>query len=583
MDSDNRMDAQAEPTSITKRWFRLAIITPVLASACLVIMDRQAEPFPITYDMGIQLNAAENLAVMGRLNADHFAKISADLAAPPSPPILTWFPPGFSIAIATLKVAGISTGAALRIFDSLTLLAGWFAWAAIYARIASGSSCKSRTLVFLSLPALIAMPLALSPWSGGTDAVLWAAIPWSILVFPHTTSANVQLRLIASAAISATAIYFRYAALFLPFTLAIGVIFTWMPSNRRNLRHLLIFTISTLVCVTPLVVFNSLANKGTPAPPYTWQTFSVERILNRLTELQHAVRSTSSIFGLAPLDRLQTSINSLNEPRTLAASLMLASLFVAAIALGYNARSMRTTSSSTAWMLIVTPLALVMFLALTSLATSHLALSDGRYYMPIVSALPVAILGLPFLIDRTSIRIGAIILSVLWSSWFCIDTYWARPWRNGDFPLNAALSKSAIELYSTKEYFIRLPFPRPLTAASAIAPHFSADAVYPWIDEIRTKDSKAIFFIQHQPYFLYREARSQIRGIPEQDFWTKAFSSKAVHVYLLTLDRGDSIQSSLTQTPLRISNHLPVEKVGARSGWALFSLFVPANARLYQH
>ncbi len=560
---------------------------PPLLSISFLLTDRLSEPFTITYDMGIQLNATENLLANGRLTADHFASYEPDLLAKPQTSYLTWFPPGFSVIIAALRTTGMSLVASLRVFDSFMLLSGWIGWFSLAWFASSQTLNRKPYHLFWIVPALMAMPLALSPWAGGTDSALFAATPWVLICLFRYYENGAWRYAVGAGILVAALVAFRYAALFLAPLFLIGLLPIVVHNWRVTARFAAISIAAFALGMVPLLIYNTLANQGAPVPPYAWQHLTPAFLLHRLSKILFALPSISSILGLAPFDRFISSLSQESAYRPALGIILLLFLFGTTAGASIFLCRVRRDNSMVVWLLLASTCILVSFLAASSVIISaaslpaYIVLGDGRYYMPVLPAIPIVLISAWGLQVPSTIRRAALAVGISWSAYFCVDTYALRSWRNLDFPLNSFLSKSPVELHSLKGFFKLGSHPPRFSSVNRLDAHYNAIAVHPWLDQLRAEHPQALFFVQHLPYFEYREANSKLRRIPETPYWQHAYASRSVQLFFFVLDDGDAITSSLMRTHVIISNHLPVVKVETRNGWALFTVTIPEATRLY--
>ena len=146
-----------------------------MAAALFLTLLRVVAPFEIGKDQAVQLEAARRLVSGLGLTSTYFVSHSSDISQRPTPKVLTWWPPGFSLIAAAFMSISLSLATGLRVVYGAVTLVGWWGW--------------KRTMSAFVRPAGAAMwPLALAallpvfftpPWSG-TDIFLWAAVPYVI-------------------------------------------------------------------------------------------------------------------------------------------------------------------------------------------------------------------------------------------------------------------------------------------------------------------------------------------------------------------------------------------------------------------
>jgi len=573
------------------RWSRLqalvschAIIIGFALGAITLLIDRYKTPSTVTYDMGIQLNAAENYLATGELRTDHFATQGPDLCIPGESPILTWFPPGFSVAIASIRKAGLSLANALKVYDLVVLLLGLIGWGAILAQIIRSANVNPRPFTpFLSLWAFC-LPLVLSPWAGGTDSFLWASSAWCILILVRLVSRDQWiLAPTCCAFIIALASAFRYASLYLVALVAAGLLLCTHRGVWAAIRPGVVFSAGLILFMVPLYLYNATAQQGSAAPPYTYRNpFAAGVFMERLQDVAAGLSKANCLWGIPAIDLY------LDSPETpagikIVSGTAFVGLLIVGIALSVRLSRKQTDSDSATWcyMLFAAVIAMVLFLLIPSFGTSYNSIKDGRYYMPLEPALQLAALSI-LLSSQGWGRIARTACTLLIAG-FCLEACFFRKPVHGSFPLCYSDSRASCEWQPILTWVVRGEYKLWAKPSDhSLKLHHAAHEARAVLDKIREEDPTALIFVQEQPYFHFDKANARIRGISEQYFWNKAFVARDTNLYFFSKGKGDAIVSSLYKQPVTITNHLKLERFAETPNWTIRKLHAPAGSHLIQ-
>jgi hypothetical protein len=198
---------------------------PWLGSATVVVIVRFFHAAGVGYDLGLQIEAAQNLLLANGLTVyEHFA---ASLNEPAQLMTLTHFPAGYSVLTSALLTVGFGVGTTVKILAATATVLGWWGWARLGCSFADdGSSAPSwRQSAWVVIAILT--PLMFTPKWDGTDIFLWAAVPWAVesLVAASGESRS-QTTLLdgLTGALCGVAFLIRYAALFLAVYAIINIV-----------------------------------------------------------------------------------------------------------------------------------------------------------------------------------------------------------------------------------------------------------------------------------------------------------------------------------------------------------------------
>jgi hypothetical protein len=184
------------------------VVALFIAAAAAVVILRSLSALMMNTDPSIQIGAALNL-----LNGDGLGTyaLNDDITQLPKLTPLTWFPPGFSIAIVLLAKVGFSTAVALKFIYSVSSIAGWLGWGLIF-RDVMRSQVQTAFSKIIAIVLAIFLPLYFTYDWVGTDLILWAIIPFVIRLLYQPASRKVGFWIGGLVGLAYTV---RFAAIFL--------------------------------------------------------------------------------------------------------------------------------------------------------------------------------------------------------------------------------------------------------------------------------------------------------------------------------------------------------------------------------
>lgn len=102
---------------------RVSLTTCIMATAVFLTLMRVFAPFEIGKDQAVQLEAARRLVSGLGLTSTYFVSHSSDVSQRPTPKVLTWWPPGFSLIAAAFMWISLSLATGLRVvYGAVTLV-----------------------------------------------------------------------------------------------------------------------------------------------------------------------------------------------------------------------------------------------------------------------------------------------------------------------------------------------------------------------------------------------------------------------------------------------------------------------------
>jgi hypothetical protein len=214
--------------SIVRKFFMLW-----LCSALLVTLVRLVYPGPLSYDLALQIQAAQNLLAGKGLSIYEHWGPEADLAAPARLITLTLFPSGYSLVAAGLLAVGCSVGMAVKLLAAAGTMMGWWGWARLARPFFSEGLRRGVVWKWAAFLIAVLTPLLFTTHWAGTDVFLWASVPWVlewlVRASREDTSRAARFDVLAGA-LCGFAILMRYSSLFLAVYAAVIVI--WQSRTR---------------------------------------------------------------------------------------------------------------------------------------------------------------------------------------------------------------------------------------------------------------------------------------------------------------------------------------------------------------
>lgn len=518
-----------------------SVFITILVTAALVTLIRLFGPLLVSWDLSIQLDAAYRLAQgLGLTNA--FSP-QLDLSLPPISETLVHFPPGLSLLVAASLRLGMSMAIALKTIYSLTLVIGWVAWATVASRCLVKSVRVGTQTIPLNLVIAVILPLVYTPsWTiQGTDIFLWAGTPVVSLLLLHGLKSRFSL--VATALLGLAIgllLSFRYASGFLLLAAFLVIIYRFFPRIKSIIISCCIFITSTALVVFPVFLFNNAAQAQAEASSLSDLLYdhgtkyvddSAEQWLSQ--SLDTIFSSFSSLYFLTGIDprRIQDFLaeNSLLS-FWIGLGLLLLFLSIPVFLLRYKKACLdhgRLDSPDVDIPLLLSNLivSFIVFSSATAFVLTYSPLEDERYYYPLKICLILIaykLLTLPqFFPLYKQMAKALVIIFVLFNlvlapAYYLVDygaqslaalPFGLEPKRNFEvlYPSNAILTEDKETLQV--------------------------------LAELSNQNPNALFFAQHYPkYMNYLNPGNpwQLRRIPDEEFWEKAYLSRSARLFWIT-------------------------------------------------
>lgn len=574
------------PRPIPVTWLRLMFRPTglLLLAALLVTGLRLLAPVEMNWDQAAQLEAAHRLVQGLGLTSTFFPppfnpdQIPLNLAQAPVPQYLTWWPPGFSLAIALLLGLGLPLAIALKALYGITTLVGWWGWASL------GHPLLSRPLQLgrLWLPAqgllAIVLPLFYTPTWVGTDLFLWAGLPLIVLLLWRAARLSASRPLVPLALaglIFGGLVAVRYSTLFIGLSALLTLLVLhsellrqrpWHPTVLKPvLAHYSIFLAASLVCTLPTVAYVRIANaisgvtkfqEFDAAPPPASLGAAIAQFFqsaSAIANLSGLPLQPSLAYQLAPSPYLYATgaialVLTLSLP--LLVWLQARGAFLSSAGSYHGLRSgqlapVPDSRPTLLFILALIPASLVVFLVLCNLTGDYDFVGTPRYYIPAVLPTLLVVYGLA---SARSSRSIAVVKAACLGIMLIVLAYnlVARPvaWLPGKPMQLSGIRERLFRQVVDSRLHYRADYRYPSNALMTLHDETAA-----YVQQQQAQYPDALFFIQDYPFYTYS---SQIRArvIPIQEFWQNAYVDRPTTVFWVVSQDCPTICTAHNQTQL---------------------------------
>ena len=291
-----------------------------LCSAAVVTFIRLLHATDIGYDTTLQIQAGQHLLEGKGLSV--YWPTADDLAQPLTLELLTQFSSGYSLYTAALAVFGIDEGVLVKVAGAPVTLLGWLGWARLGFTYMSSGIRQSGIWRFAGMWIAIVSPVLFTSRWGGTDILLWAAIPWILELIMRPSQARehsvIRYDLFAGLLIG-LCVLMRYASVFVAAYAILVIVWQCRRQTARAVRRLVALTAGMLPALVIQGYINSLAGPDNVFVPGSitigWDLLpsAIGRALESLTTLALA----NQVFLFWVPGRLQLWTDTAYEPATL--------------------------------------------------------------------------------------------------------------------------------------------------------------------------------------------------------------------------------------------------------------------------
>jgi hypothetical protein len=503
----------------------------ILISAVFVVLARIIGPFEVYWDQAIQLEAAQRLVRGLGLTSTYFSyaspPYSPNINQPPRPPYLTWFPPGFSLVVASLLSFKLSLAGSLKILYGVITVIGWLGWAIIGCHLLSKPirlGTKSFSVQFWIATIL---PIFYTPPWWGTDIFLWSGIPYIIIFLYNSVSSNPSRGFLSLSGVILGLLYsFRYSSLFL--VISTFLILFYLNSTKINfslLKKYLIFIASSFVFTVPIFIYNRTALSNTGLPEYVTTSRGLE-IFSNIDIIFSNLSQVSVLSGIPLITEKLLSYLKLNTAinYVYGVTCLVILSFLPLIIIRTKRLDSELSRKNIAIFLSFLPISLVLFLIACMFAADYNFLGDSRYYIPVSIGVIYTLYELATL--QNTHRIIKIILSIFFLIFLVYNLlYLPRFLLTGQQGFIAQTILGITPLPN-------MPYPSNIVFTKY---EYSSQI----LRQLKEDNSEAILFTQFHPFYIYNstytdELEQRFRPIPDVAFWKQAYLSKATKIFWVT-------------------------------------------------
>ena len=358
-----------------------------LCSAVVVTVMRFLNAASPGYDLGLQIQAAHNLLAGNGLSL--YRQMGPDLGGPAALMTLTSFASGYSFCAAALMALGVSVGMVVKVLGAAATMLGWWGWGKLAYPFFSDGLKRSPVWRWAGFAIAVSSPLLFTPWWGGTDIFLWAAVPWVLDWVVRAANEDVPggrwLDGLAGV-VCGLCVLMRYASLFL----AVYAIFVILWQSRMRLSVLMrrwaFFGLGLLPALALQVYINYFLSYA-PATP-GGVSFNNSGLAVGVQRFWHAVPLLSTanypwVFWL-PVRGLDLFFTGVARPLPWQLGVTLAGLVLLVLVVETYGVDLSTASRDPRIVALGLFVVLPLFLCGCTILSPYDFVADRRYYWPIV-------------------------------------------------------------------------------------------------------------------------------------------------------------------------------------------------------
>ncbi|MFB2969697.1 hypothetical protein ACE1CD_12040 [Aerosakkonema sp. BLCC-F183] len=513
----------------------------ILISAFFVTLARILAPIEMNWDEAVQLEAAHRLVKGLGLTSTFFpppyapVQIPSNLNISPIPQYLTWWPPGFSLLVASLLFIGISLATSLKIIYGISTILGWFAWGIL------GSNCLSKPIKIGSknLPAqfFIAaiLPIFYTPAWNGTDLFLWAGLPFVVLLLFKSANQKPLFYVAVAGFIFGVLVFIRYSSLFIAIAAFFILLLLNYPRLLAFLKTYSIFLASSLLFILPLAIYNKLAGSNKPTislynnptdlstipglPEFVNFKGSFAGLSTTIINILKSASTISQLSGL-PLEPLINSFKSDSAIILIFGTFCLILVFLLPwlVFIKNPETSLEERQRDISLSLSLVPVSLVILLLASNFAQDYDFIGTARYYIPVF--LPTIFIAYELATKQTKnadrlIKTGFLIFISIFLAYNLIYRPFFMPGKRFQ------LAKTVLGSYLMYRYDYQYPSHKVITLY---------DDTSTALRKLQAENPEALFFVQDYVFYVY-DGHEGLRTIPVSDFWKRAYVEKAVKIF----------------------------------------------------
>lgn|GEM_PF-2359801 len=549
----------------------------MLISALFLCLVRFLAPVEMNWDQAVQLEAAHRLVNGLGLTSTFFpppfdpVEISSNLNQTPTPQYVTWWPPGFSLLVASLLFLGLPLATTLKLIFGGTTLLGWLGWAILGQHFLAKPLSFGAFRIPVQLPLAALLPIFYTPRWVGTDLFLWAGVPFAV-IFLFNSRVSQQFKwvsLVYAGLVFGFLVPIRYSSIFIAiaaflilFQLNASTLKTladYIFSLFKTLRKYVIFLASSLVFLIPLALYNNFAGSNKPAsslyanpdvtsttipglPEFVSFTSSFSSLGDAISSILKSSSTIATLSGI-PIKPFAAFLNTYPPINLLHGSFCL--LLALALPLILLNRTQNSDPGQEkpdlALSLAMMPTALVLLLVASTFAQDYDFVGTPRYYIPVFLAtiflayefttLPVRRLYQWLKLGCSLFIIAFLAYNVLWRPVLLLQQK------------KGYLAKSIVGSYVYSHPDYRYPSNKIITLY---------DQASTKLRQLQQEHPDALFFVQDYPFYIY-DGHTGLRTIPsiKSEFWQRAYLEKTSKIFwVISRSKCPSVCSSHNTNPI---------------------------------
>jgi len=233
-----------------------------LSGAAIVSVARFFHAAAPDYDIGMQIQAAQNLLAGHGLS--EFLHLGQGLTDSATLATQIHFPAGYSIAAASLLALHFDVGMVVRIIGTAATLLGWWGWGTLAQSYFRDGLGRGRMWHWAAFAIATLTPVLFTPSWEGTDILLWAMTPWTVVWLGGEKRSPVSDSVVGG--ICGLAVLARYASVVLVLYAVAIIILQSQFRIQTTARRLTAFGITVVPLVAVQVYLNYFV-AGTTASP----------------------------------------------------------------------------------------------------------------------------------------------------------------------------------------------------------------------------------------------------------------------------------------------------------------------------
>ena len=522
----------------------LTVFWILMISALVVIGARVIAPFQVGKDQGSQLEAAIHLADGKGLTTTAVAPSSYDITETPDAKYLTWWPPGFSLIVATFLAMGLPLLLTLKLIYASISLIGWIGWGIIISHFVTDPvAFRGRTYpTHLALAALLPVFFTLS-WSG-SDIILWAGIPFVFLALVKQVRPDASYKSVVLAGLLFGLLYaIRYASLFLALAALLILLQVQFPNYGRSVKRFSVFLLSALVLIIPTYLYTKFYASGVSG---ITDHASVDSIIYTPGMLIKWIflklpMTWNLVLGFPLLDQILLRINSywlFYVTGIMSAAILLA---LPLILIKSKNRTRHRFQDDMGLSLSLLLISLPVFLIVVDTIVRSGLLGIRRYYDPVVFC--GVLIFYQLATSRMTWQIVArasLCVVIAFLAYLCLYS----PAQGFTKERNGLLVRTVLGYlppnntrYNATSYNVSYP---------SYTMFSSRESSKQKMKELYKADPDAIFFVEEYGYFAYDcfsngdpTPGTRVRVLPNRDYWNQAYTPRPVKVYLVVNQKTD--------------------------------------------